>query len=127
MSDDDSILPTELDSGSDGDSVCAAASSTAVQAEHTANTAQVPSSIPGTTLDDHVEHDDDPYGFLEREREMRRNDQNEAEPRPEAKLSLRDLRLFSDLLARPLLLAVLAIQTHMLTVCFTSACSKQST
>lgn len=80
MSDDDSILPTELDSGSDGDSVCAAASSTAVQAEHTANTAQVPSSIPGTTLDDHVEHDDDPYGFLERERDEKKRPKRSRTP-----------------------------------------------
>lgn len=74
MSDEDSIVPTELDSPtSDCDELmqlllegAGAASSNVAEGEHIANTVQGPSMVPPTTSEDKFVNDTDPHGFLQK-------------------------------------------------------------
>ena len=74
MSDDDCIVPTELDSPSDGDDVLQASASSDVVA------AQDPSIVPPGTLDQIIDGDTDPYGFLQREEEERKRPKRSRTP-----------------------------------------------
>ena len=74
MSDDDSIAPTELDSPGDGDELLQASASSEVVA------AQDPNIVPPSTLDQIIDDDTDPYGFLQRAEEDRKRPKRSRTP-----------------------------------------------